>query len=206
MFHGGPTQTWHLFDPRGSGAVQSLGQPAGTRTRMWGNVVTYGPGKVLLLGGNDRTQNPPTTNAVYRIDLNGPSPVISSAAPMAYPRAFLNTVTLPTGEVIAIGGNTSGQSFSDDGSVYAAEIWNPDTNQWRTVASSNVPRNYHSTGLLLRTPACSRRAAARAATAARRTTWTARSTRRPTSTPRTAASRAGPRSRPRPRSARPAAR
>ena len=71
VIHGGPTQTWHLFDPRGSGGVQSLGQPAGTRTRMWGNVVTYDAGKVLLVGGADRTQNPPTTNAVYRIDLNG---------------------------------------------------------------------------------------------------------------------------------------
>ena len=63
VLHGGPTQTWHLFDPRGSGAVQSLGQPAGTRTRMWGNAVTYGAGKVLILGGtrpHRRTRRPPT--------------------------------------------------------------------------------------------------------------------------------------------------
>jgi YVTN family beta-propeller protein len=149
ILHGGPTQTWHLFDPRGSGTVQSLGQPAGTRTRMWGNAVTYGPGRVLILGGNDRTQNPPTTNAVYKVDLNGPSPVISSASPMAFTRSFHNTVTLPTGELLVIGGNSSGENFSDNGAVFAAEIWNPDTDQWRTVASMNVPRTYHSTALLL---------------------------------------------------------
>jgi len=150
VIHGGPAQTWHLFDPRGGGATQSLGQPVGSRTRMWGNVVTYDVGKVLLVGGADRTQNPPTTNAAYKIDLNGPTPVISAASPMASPRAFQNTVTLPTGELITVGGNTSGELFSDNGAVFAAEIWNPTTDQWRTVASMSIPRGYHSTALLLK--------------------------------------------------------
>jgi DNA-binding beta-propeller fold protein YncE len=149
VIHGGPTQTWHLFDPRNGGGVQSLGQPTGTRTRMWGNAVTYDVGKVLILGGTDRTQNPPTTNAAYRVDLNGPSPVISSATPMAFPRAFHNTVTLPTGELLVVGGNTSGAQFTDDNAVLAAEIWNPTNNAWRTVASMSVARGYHSTALLL---------------------------------------------------------
>jgi YVTN family beta-propeller protein len=150
ILHGGPTQTWHLFDPRGSGAVQSLGQPVGTRTRMWGNVVTYDVGKVLLVGGADRTQNPPTTAAAYRVDLNGATPVISAAASMASPRAFQNAVVLPTGEVIAVGGNTSGILFSDSGAVLPAEIWNPATDQWRTVASMSIPRGYHGTAVLLK--------------------------------------------------------
>jgi YVTN family beta-propeller protein len=150
VLHGGPTQTWHLFDPRGSGGVQSLGQPVGQRTRMWGNVVTYDVGKVLLVGGTDRTVNPPTTNAAYRIDLNGASPVISAAASMASPRAFHNSVVLPTGEVIVVGGNTSGEIFSDNGAVLTSEIWNPATNQWRTVASMSIPRGYHSTAILLK--------------------------------------------------------
>jgi YVTN family beta-propeller protein len=150
VIHGGPTQTWHLFDPRNSGGVQSLGQPTGTRTRMWGNAVTYDVGKVLILGGTDRTQNPPTTNAAYRVDLNGPSPVISSASPMAFSRAFHNTVTLPTGELIAIGGNNTGTQFTDANAVLAAEIWNPSNDQWRTVASMSVARGYHSTALLLK--------------------------------------------------------
>ncbi len=150
VIHGGPTQTWHLFDPSGAGGTQSLGQPTGTRTRMWGNVVTYAAGKVLLVGGADRTQNPPTSAAVYKIDLNGPSPVISAAASMSSPRALHNSITLPTGEVLTIGGNTSGELFSDNGAVFAAEIWNPVTDQWRTLGSMNVARTYHSTALLLK--------------------------------------------------------
>jgi len=150
ILHGGPSQTWHMFDPRGTGAVQSLGQPAGTRTRMWGNVVTYDAGKVLILGGADRTQNPATTNAAYKVDLNGASPVISSATAMAYRRAFHNSVTLPTGEVIVVGGNNSGELFSDTGAVFAAEIWTPTTDSWRTVAAMNIARGYHSTAILLK--------------------------------------------------------
>ncbi|HUK64221.1 MAG TPA: galactose oxidase-like domain-containing protein, partial [Dongiaceae bacterium] len=34
--------------------------------------------------------------------------------------------------------------------VYAAEIYNPQLNQWRTVASMSVPRTYHSTAVLLK--------------------------------------------------------
>jgi DNA-binding beta-propeller fold protein YncE/cytochrome c peroxidase len=149
VLHGGPTQTWHLFDPRGTGSVESIGQPVGTRTRLYGNAVTYRPGRVLIVGGGDRTQNPATTNAAYKIDLNGASPVIANASPMISPRAFQNAVTLPNGEVLVVGGNTSGEIFSDAGSVYLAEIWNPDTDQWRGVAYANNPRNYHSTALLL---------------------------------------------------------
>ena len=149
VIHGGPTQTWHLFDPRGSGATVSLGQLAGTRTRVFGNAVTYAPGKVLLIGGGDRTQNPAVTNAAWSIDLNGPSPVISSAASMAFGRAFQNAVVLPTGDVLVVGGNTSAALFSDEGAVYAAESWNPATNTWTTLANAKEPRNYHSTAILL---------------------------------------------------------
>jgi hypothetical protein len=33
--------------------------------------------------------------------------------------------------------------------VLASEIWNPTTGQWRLSASMSIPRNYHSTALLL---------------------------------------------------------
>jgi hypothetical protein len=116
---------------------------------MWGNAVTYDKGKVLLVGGSDRTVNPPSTNHVYRWILNGPAPLVTPAASMAFARAYHNSVTLPTGEVIAIGGNTSGELFSDNGAVYDAEIYTPETDTWRTVGAMFVPRNYHSIALLL---------------------------------------------------------
>ena len=35
------------------------------------------------------------------------------------------------------------------GAVYAAELWDPKTGQWTTMASMRVPGMYHSTALLL---------------------------------------------------------
>ncbi len=150
VFHGGPTQTFHIFDAAGAGSTQSLGQPVGDRTRMWSNAVVYDVGKLLLVGGTDRTVNPPTTNAVYDVDLSGPSPQITSITGMNFARAFHNSVTLPTGDVLVIGGNTSGEIFSDNGSVFAAESWNRTTQQWTTLGSMDIPRTYHSIALLLK--------------------------------------------------------
>ncbi|NNL57222.1 MAG: DUF1929 domain-containing protein, partial [Pseudomonadales bacterium] len=118
---------------------------------MYGNAVTYDIGKVLLVGGADRRSDPPTSvNNVYRVDLNGASPVVTQGAPMNFPRALSNTVTLPNGEVLVIGGNTVAKIFNDEGSVLPAEIYSPANNSWRIVDSLSVPRNYHSTALLLK--------------------------------------------------------
>jgi galactose oxidase len=57
-------------------------------------------------------------------------------------------VVLPNGEVMIIGGN-GGRKFSDAASVLTPEIWNPQTETWRTTANHAVPRNYHSVALLL---------------------------------------------------------
>ncbi len=151
VFQGGPTPTWHRFDPIGGAANVVLGQPIGDLARMYGNAVTYDAGKVLLVGGADRRKTEPTSvDNVYRVDLTGPAPSVSAGAPMHYPRALSNSVTLPNGEVLVIGGNTVARIFTDEGSVLPAEIYSPATDSWRIVDSITIPRNYHSTALLLK--------------------------------------------------------
>ena len=150
VYHGGPTQTMHVFNPSGTGSVSSLGQALGDRTRMWSNTIAYDVGKLLMVGGSDRTVNPPTTNNAYTVDLNGPTPQITQVAGLNFARTLSNAVTLPSGEVLIVGGNTTGQLFSDVGSVFAAESWNPQTQTWQVLASMDVPRNYHSVALLLK--------------------------------------------------------
>lgn len=151
IFHGGPTQTWHLFDANGNGNTTQLGQLAGDRVRMWGNIVSYDVGKVMMLGGSDRTQNPATvTSNVYLVDLNGATPQVTQGPSMAFGRANSNSLVLPTGDVIVIGGNQTGRLFNDENSVFAAELWSPQSNSWQTLSSMSVPRNYHSTALLLK--------------------------------------------------------
>lgn len=151
IFQGGSTPTWHRFDPIGGAANVVLGQPIGDLARMYGNAVTYDEGKVLLVGGSDRRLATPTSvNNVYLVDLSGPSPNITAGAPMNYPRALSNSVTLPNGEVLVIGGNTVARIFTDEASVLPAEIYTPSTDTWRVVDSITIPRNYHSTALLLK--------------------------------------------------------
>ncbi|TNC79543.1 MAG: hypothetical protein C9356_18595 [Oleiphilus sp.] len=151
VFQGGPTLTFHNFDPVGGGETEVLGQMIGDRARMYGNAVTYDVGKVLLVGGADRRRaNPTSVDDVYLVDLNGPTPAITQGAPMNYPRALSNTVTLPSGEVLVVGGNTVAKIFSDEGSVLNAELYDPQSDTWSIVDALDVPRNYHSTALLLK--------------------------------------------------------
>ncbi|HEY9015631.1 MAG TPA: galactose oxidase early set domain-containing protein, partial [Gemmatimonadales bacterium] len=56
---------------------------------------------------------------------------------------------LPTGEVLVTGG-VQGADFDDVSKpVHAAELWNPTTGQWTTLASNAITRGYHGTSLLL---------------------------------------------------------
>jgi hypothetical protein len=75
---------------------------------------------------------------------------------MKFRRRHMNATVLPDGQVLATGG-TSGGGISiltniDPGlAVHEAEIWNPATGQWTTLArnNANVMRLYHSVSLLL---------------------------------------------------------
>lgn len=68
---------------------------------------------------------------------------------MKYPRAFGNGVVLPSGQVLIIGGQYYALPFSDSTPSLPAEIFDPVTSTWSTMASIAVPRTYHSVALLL---------------------------------------------------------
>ena len=68
---------------------------------------------------------------------------------MAFARRHHNLTVLPTGEVLATGG-VAGTKHNDlTKPVRAAEIWNPTTGTWRTVASNAIVRGYHGTSIFL---------------------------------------------------------
>jgi hypothetical protein len=102
----------------------------------------YTPGKVLMVGGSD-----PGTKTAEIIDLNAAAPAWQYTGSMVYARRHLNATILPDGKVLVTGGTVAGNDESK--AVYAAELWNPATGQWTTMASMKVPRLYHSTALLL---------------------------------------------------------
>jgi hypothetical protein len=127
--------------------------------RDYGTAAMYEAGKILYAGGGgdpNWTQSPdaksgtPTATA-EKIDLNAPTPSWTTANSMSIARRHLNSTILPDGTVLITGG-TSGGGFVDINPADAArtaELWDPKTNQWTTLAANSVMRVYHSVSLLL---------------------------------------------------------
>jgi hypothetical protein len=141
---GFPRMTQYL-DVSGSGAWT----PVGNRTvadRTLGSAVMYAPGKILYAGGGD----PPTASAEV-IDLNQASPAWRRVAGMAFARRQMNATLLADGTVLVTGGTSAAGFNNQAGSARAAELWDPQTESWRTLAAESRSRTYHGTSLLLPT-------------------------------------------------------
>ena len=92
----------------------------------------------------------PANNTAEVIDLNQFSPTWRAVGSMAFARRQLNATLLPDGTVLVTGGTSAPGGNNPAGAVRAAELWNPTTEEWTTLASSSaIPRIYHSTALLL---------------------------------------------------------
>src|SRR5262245_4318129 len=155
VFNAGPSQTTRLLDTSGTGAWTVVGNNT-YGTRNWGSAAMYEPGKVLISGGiqgtfyNSGSAVAPT-NTAETIDLTAASPAWTSAAPMAYPRKHHNLTILPDGKVLATGGSSGSEATNSNSTnpALAAEIWDPATNVWTTMASNTIYRGYHATAVLL---------------------------------------------------------
>jgi hypothetical protein len=142
-FYSGPDPTMRSLDTAGGGSWRSFGQ-RDSLYRDYGSRVPYDVGKILVTGGG------PSSTSAGIVDLNGGTPQASATAPMAFGRRQHNLTVLADGTVLATGGNSSGSPVVDlDNGVYPAELWNPATGSWRTLAAMRVTRQYHSTALLL---------------------------------------------------------
>ena len=142
-FYSGPDQTMRILNTAGGGSWQSYGQ-RDSMYRDYGGHALYDVGKILVAGGG-----PSSTNASV-INVNGGTPQVSATTPMAYGRRQHNLTVLADGALLATGGNSSGAGLVDlNNGVYPAELWNPATGTWRTLAAMRVTRQYHSTALLL---------------------------------------------------------
>jgi hypothetical protein len=127
--------------------------------RDYGSAVMYQPGKILFVGGggnqilpspHDSTSSVPTNTAEI-IDLTQPAPQWRFTGSMQFPRRHLNATILPDGQVVVVGGTRAGgfDDVSDANATRAAEVWDPGTGQWTTLASNAITRTYHSVSVLL---------------------------------------------------------
>lgn len=164
VFYAGERISSRWFDVDGSGAGGGRGRWIDGPDHIWKNNRDYGTaamyeaGKIMYAGGGGHTgwptpdakSNTPTATAEI-IDLTKASPTWENTAPMSAARRHLNSTILPDGQVLVTGG-TSGAGFVnvDEGlATRAAEVWNPATGEWTTLASNSQMRVYHSVSMLL---------------------------------------------------------
>ncbi len=148
VLHAGPGFNMNWIDTEGSGRVLPAGRRGDDEFSINGSVVMYDVGRMLKVGGAPGYDGIKANGNAYVIEL-GTSLEVRKIRPMAYQRAFHNSVVLPNGQVVIIGGATVAVGFSDNNSVLAPELFDPTTETFVTLPPLSVPRNYHSIALLL---------------------------------------------------------
>ena len=130
-------------------------------TGQWTNVgmsptdgmsaVQYRPGKILKAGTWSDPEFPgrQTTGRAVKIDMNAGSPAWVETGSMKYRRSYNTLTVLPDGKVLSTGGQRGTDGVDETTGVLPAEMWNPDTDTWTTMASAHRPRLYHSSAILL---------------------------------------------------------
>ena len=155
VFCAGPSQMSRYLDVTGTGAWSLVGNSK-YGTRNWGSSVMYDDGKVLLMGGTpcapySSCVTLPTATAEI-INLNNPTPAWTYTGSMVTGgRKLHNATLLADGTVLVTGGSRGGEDPNNQpkNPAYAAELWDPATGTWTTMASLTTIRSYHSIALLL---------------------------------------------------------
>jgi fibronectin type 3 domain-containing protein len=116
-----------------------------------GSAAQYGTTKFIKAGSSADPDIAvsPSVATTYVIDMSLPSPTWRQVASMNYARAYHTLTLLPDGAVLVTGGGPDSTAAGIANAVLPAEIWSPDTETWRIVASMHAPRLYHSIALLM---------------------------------------------------------
>lgn len=150
VFQAGPSKNQNWYGTSGTGSQAAAGT-RDTDDAMCGVWAMYEPGKIFSAGGAPDYTDSDATNRAHITTINNPNQpaAVERVADMAYPRGFANAVVLPDGQVLVTGGQKRSLVFTDTDGILQAEIFNPATKTWKTLAAEAVPRNYHSVSLLL---------------------------------------------------------
>ncbi|KAK2056643.1 galactose oxidase [Colletotrichum caudatum] len=156
VFQAGPSTAMNWY---AAGGPDALGRqaPAGSRGQnndaMNGNAVMYdaAQGKILTLGGAPNYDHSLASSAVYAVTISDPFGTvdIEKLEPMHAPRAYANSVVLPTGDVFVNGGATYALQWTDANATWYPELWSHKTKRFRRLARMTIPRTYHSIAVLL---------------------------------------------------------
>jgi hypothetical protein len=149
----GANDSWAV-NPIGTPPAFSWSDIPGDGWRFWGTGVlmpggTSGSTKVMLINGSDNVVT--TTTAVY--DEANPGQGWKAASPTQIARGHHNTVLLPDGSMVTVGGGVGTREpegqFAFDPEDRQVELWDPATGTWKLGAEQLEGRAYHSTALLI---------------------------------------------------------
>ncbi|WP_323122061.1 RICIN domain-containing protein [Burkholderia alba] len=157
VFHAGPSSQMNWISTSGNGSIQSAGNRGADPFSINGTASLFDIGKILKVGGAKSYQQNGSastyaSNAVYLIDISrGPNQPVSVQRlnGMTYQRAFANSVILPNGSIVIIGGQSVPMPFTDTSAIMVPEIWDPATQRFNLLKPMQTPRTYHSTAILL---------------------------------------------------------
>lgn len=152
-FQAGPSKAMNWYTVSGTGARSAAGTRGDDTDSMCGNAVMYdaAAGKIVTFGGATSYQGYAAHAKAHIITLGNSNAAVTTTNinPMWFSRIFHTSVVLPDGKVFIAGGQTTGNPFSDAGSILTPELWLPTTNAFQKMLPNTTPRNYHSFSLLL---------------------------------------------------------
>ena len=137
-------KTMYYLNLRNGGSTWFLEKLPVSGNVFQSSSVMYRPGKILHVGGTGAR-----TNDSVIININGTRPWVRTInKPLQAGRSWVDSVVLPNGKVIIVGGSRVDNKMN--GVSYRPEIWDPGTERWSLMAPAAKARLYHSTALLLK--------------------------------------------------------
>ncbi|KAI0147680.1 hypothetical protein GGR57DRAFT_515678 [Xylariaceae sp. FL1272] len=154
VLQAGPSKNMNWYNVTSTnGSYISAGTRAADGDSMCGTATMFDAvnGLILSAGGSPSYEQSYATTNAHIIQLGAPNakPTVTQVQSMKNARAFGSAVVLPDGTVLVTGGQGYAVPFSDTTPAFEAELFNPATNTWTTLASIAVPRTYHSISILL---------------------------------------------------------
>ncbi len=112
--------------------------------------------QVMILGGGPEDETE-ATDRVQVVDLTAPNPRYGQRLKLNFDRMHVNAVILPDRTVLATGGGGTREASQIQGQIdpqpvrerLVAEIFDPPTGAWRSMAAATIARLYHSVALVL---------------------------------------------------------
>ncbi len=126
-------------DLRDGGQVETLARLDSALVGGGAASAMFAPHRVLQTSGK--------SDRVVEIDIRGPLPVLTERPRLSSVRSEHNSVVLPDGRVVVVGGSEVWNTL--EGVNNTAEIYDPETGEWTLGATGTHARLYHSTALLL---------------------------------------------------------